>query len=367
MQALERPVNDSIAEIEDLCARRAFGHAVDMCEAMLATTLPPHDEAAVRVLAGQALARSSRPRPALEHLRRAREILAAHPQPMLLAECADWEAGCLYLLEDSRALAVGEKALQLCRGLDEPAPLLEARILEHLGSIHVRNHGFDTAIQCYEQALATAGRIRDLPRLARVYHGLAAAYDGRGESDRAIEFVHKAVSLYSLEGDATVTARAENELGLLLMRGRHFERAEELFLSALRHFDGSGIEIGRSHVMLSLGEMYLAAGRLGDAVEIIRDAIERAHRQEEPLAESEGHQLLGQALERLGNPVDADEEFRAGLEILRREDLSDRLIEMHASYAALLERRSDLDGALHQMKEALAVARQVSTPGGAFG
>ena len=365
MPTLERPVNDAIAEIAGLCVRRAFDQAVEMCEALLAGPLPPHDEARVRVLAGQALGRSSRPRPALEHLRRARQILASQPQPMLLAECADWEAGCLYLLQDSRALAVGEEALDLCRALDKPAPLLESRILEHLGSIHVRNHGFDTAIQCYELALEAAGAIRDLPRLARVYHGLAAAYDGRGETDRAVEFVHKALSLYSLEDDVTMTARVENELGLLLMRERQFERAEELFLSALRHLGSSGTEIGRSHVMLSLGEMYLAAGRLAEAVAIIREAIERAHRLEELLAESAGHQLLGEALERLGRPAEADEEFRAGLAILRREDLSDRLVEMHALYASLLERRSDLDGALHHVKEALAIVRHTSTPGGA--
>ena len=367
MQTLERPVNASIAEIEELCARRAFAQAVEMCETLLAGPQPPHDEARVRVLAGQALGRSSRPRPALEHLRRAREILAAKPQWMLLAECADWEAGCLYLLEDSRALSVGEEALALCRALDEPAPLLEARILEHIGSIHVRNHRFDVAIQRYEQALAAAGAIRELPRLARIYHGLAAAYDGRGETDRAIEFVHRAISLYSIEDDAAMTARAENELGLLLMRERQFERAEVLFLSALRHLGSSGTEIGRSHVMLSLGEVYLAAARLGEAVAIIRDAIERAHRQEEPLAESAGHQLLGEALERLGRPVEADEAFRAGLAILCREDLSDRLVEMHAAYASVLERRSNLDGALHHLKEALAIVRRVPMQGGAFG
>ena len=367
MQTLERPGNDPIAEIEALCARHAFGQAVEMCDALLAGPLPPHDEARVRVLAGQALGRSSRPRPALEHLRRAREILAAQPEPVLFAECADWEAGCLYLLEDSRALAVGEEALALCRALDKPDQLLEARVLEHLGSIHVRNHGFDTAIQCYEQALEAAGSIRDLPRLARVYHGLAAACDGRGETDRAVEFVHKALSLYSLEDDAAMTARAENELGLLLIRQRQFERAEELFLSSLRHLGSSGTEIGQSHVMLSLGEVYLAAGRLAEAVAIIRDAVERANRLEEPLAESAGHELLAEALERLGCPAEADEEFRRGLAILRREDLSDRLVEMHASYASLLERRSDLAGALHQVKEALAIVRHVSTPGDAFG
>ncbi len=191
-------------------------------------------EAQVRVLAGQALASASRPGPALEHLNRAKDILGSHPDMMLAAECADWEACCLYLLEDNRAASVAERALGWCRSLPEPAPLLEARILEHLGSIHVRNHVYDRAIAYYEDALAAAGSVSDLRRLARINHGLGVAYDGRGDHDRAVEFVRKALVLYGQEGDMVSLARAENELGLLLMRIGQRERAEDLFVTALQ-------------------------------------------------------------------------------------------------------------------------------------
>jgi tetratricopeptide (TPR) repeat protein len=308
------------------------------------------------MLAGQALALASRPRPALEHLNRANEILGSHPDTMLAAECADWEACCLYLLEDSRAASVAERALDLCRSLPEPAPLLEARILEHLGSINVHNHAYDRAIACYERALVAAGAVRDLRRLARINHGLGIAYDGRGERDRAVVFVQKALVLYQQEGDMLSLARGENELGLLLMRGGQLERAEDLFVMALRHLDNSDTELARSHVLLSLGELYLTWGRVADAVPIIRDAIERTGRLNERIAESSGHHLLGEAMEQLGDSDAADHEYRIALDLLREDRVDERLIEVHVSYASVLERRSDLAAALGQLKQAAAIA-----------
>jgi tetratricopeptide (TPR) repeat protein len=353
----QRRVDDgAIAAIEVLCSRGEFAQAAAACDLLLIDSPQPQFEAQVRVLAGQALALASRPGPALEHLNRAKEILGLHPDTMLAAECADWEACCLYLLEDNRAASVAEWALGLCRSLSEPAPLLEARILEHLGSINVRNHAYDNAIAYYERALAAAGAVRDLRRLARINHGLGVAYEGRGERDRAAVFIGRALVLYRQEGDLVSLARAENELGLLLMRGGQLQRAEELFVTALRHLDGSGTEIGRSHVLLSLGELYLSGGRVADAVPVIRDAVERSGRLNERLAESTGHHLLGEALERLGVPAEADAEYRMALDLLRKDGVDERLIEVHVSYASVLERRSDLAAALGQLKQAATIA-----------
>jgi tetratricopeptide (TPR) repeat protein len=141
-----------------------------------------------------------------------------------------------------------------------------------------------------------------------------------------------------------------------MMRGGQLQRAEELFATALRRLEGSGSEIGRSHILLSLGELYLTGGRVGDAIPIIRDAIERSARLNERLAESTGHHLLGEAMERLGVPAAADDEYRLALDLLRNDGLDARLVEVHISYASVLERRSDLAAALGQLKQAADIA-----------
>jgi hypothetical protein len=61
-------------------------------------------------------------------------------------------------------------------------------------------------------------------------------------------------------------------------------------------------------------------------------------------------------MERLGVPTAADDEYRIALDLLRNDGVDARLVEMHISYASVLERRSDLAAALRQLKQAAAIA-----------
>src|SRR5260370_2266580 len=143
---------------------------------------------------------------------------------------------------------------------------------------------------------------------------------------------------------------------MMWMRGGRLQGAEDLFVGDLRRRERSGAEFASSHVHLRLGELYLTAGRVADAIPISGDAIERAGRLNERLAESTGHHLLGEAMERLGDPSAADDEYRMALDLLRNDGVHARLIEVHMSYASVLERRSDLAAALGQLEQAPAIA-----------
>ena len=350
-------VGDSrLMDLQALCLQQQFDKCIRLGIPMLSEPLPPRLEAHVRHYVGQALVRSSRPEEGLEHLRQAQGILEKEPDPWLAVECADWEACALYLKEDNRALSVAERALKLCRATDPRLPGTEARILEHIATIHVRNHSFDLAITLYEEALRAAGTMRDLPRLGRTYHGLGIAYQERGDLGLAIEYTHKALALYALEQDKALLARGENELGLLLMRQGHNSRAEEAFHTALAHFEEAGVERAKSHVLLSLAELQLRTGRHEDGLITTKRAIALAEQLDEKLALASGHELLAQLYERGGRRQSADREFGLALRLLKKENLYERLAEAHASYAAMLEERGDrLRSALH-WKQAASLA-----------
>ncbi|GAC1679473.1 MAG: hypothetical protein PVS3B2_21580 [Candidatus Dormibacteraceae bacterium] len=339
-----------------MCLQQRFDDAIALGLPMLEHTMAPRFEALVRQFVGQALVRANRPDEGLEHLSRAQTLLEKDPDPWLAVECADWEACGLYLKQDSRALMVAEKALNLCRATEPRHPGTEARILEHIATIHVMNHTYDRAVAFYEEALQVAGSMRDLPRLGRTYHGLSIAYQERGELGRAIEYTYKALALYALEHDTALIARGENELGLLLMRQGQMERAGEVFRAALIHFDEAGSAWGKSNVMLSLGELQLRIGKFDDGIQIATAAIDLAKRQNENHAQVTGHVLLGQLYERTGRPELADKEFATVLRLLKKEGLNDRLAETHASYAELLEARGDHAGASRQWKDAAKLA-----------
>jgi tetratricopeptide (TPR) repeat protein len=356
-----------VEELQALCLQQQFDKAVELGLQVLERTFPAGVEARVHQYVGQALACLSRPDEALEHLHRAQVLLEGEPDPWLAVECADWEACALYLKEDRRALEVAEGALRLCRTTEPRLPGTEARILEHIATIHVKNHTYDRAIAYYEEAMQTAGAVRDLPRLGRTYHGLAIAYQERGDIGRAIEFTYKALALYALEHDNALLARGENELGLLLMRQGQMERAEEVFRTALAHFEEAGTERAKSHVLISLGELQLTTGKIDEGIAIVKEAIDLAKRLDEQLALADGHQLLAQLYERSGRRQPADEQFGIAIGLFQRQGSEDRLAESHATYAEMLEARGDSQGASAHWKKAakLALRRQAAPARGA--
>lgn len=352
------PTDSKVEELQALCLQQQFDKAVTLGLQVLERKLPGAVEARVQHYVGQALTRLTRPDEALEHLHRAQILLEAEPDPWLAVECADWEACALYLKEDRRALSVAEGALRLCRTTDPRLPGTEARILEHIATIHVKNHTYDRAIAYYEEALHTAGAVRDLPRLGRTYHGLGIAYQERGDLGRAVEFTHKALALYALEDDKSLLARGENELGLLLMRQGQMERAEEVFRTALAHLEEAATERAKSHVLISLGELQLKTGRLDAGVTTAKEAIALAKRLDEPLALADGHHLLAQLYARSGRKQAADKEFGLAIRIFQREGSHDRLAESHASYAEMLDARGDVQSASSHWKQAARLALQ---------
>jgi tetratricopeptide (TPR) repeat protein len=351
-----RAADARAGELQTLCLEQRFDDAIALGLPMLEHTMAPRFEALVRHYIGQAFVRSNRPDEGLEHLRRAQVLLEVEADPWLAVECADWEACALYLKEDSRALAVAEKALKLCRETEPRLPGIEARILEHIATIHVKNHTYDRAVAFYEEALQVADSVRDLSRLGRTYHGLSIAYQERGELGRAIEYTYKALALYTLEHDTTLVARGENELGLLLMRQGRMERAGNAFRAALSHLDESRSERGKSHVMLSLGELQLRIGKYDEGIQTVKEAVDLARRLKEIHAQATGHVLLGQLYEQKNRRLPADKEFAAALRLLKKEGLSDRLAKCHASYAELLEARGDHKGASRHWKDAAKLA-----------
>lgn len=345
-----------IEELQGLCLQQHFGAAVTLGREILKDHLPAPVEAHVRQYVGQALVRSSHPDEALEHIRRAQEILQSNPDPWLAVECTDWEACALYLKEDKDALEVAERALRLCRKTQPRLPGTEARILEHIATIHVKNHTYERAIALYEEALQTAGAMRDLPRIGRTYHGLSIAYQERGDLAMATEFAHKALALYALEHDMVLLARGENELGILLMKQGQMMRAEEAFRSALNHFEEGGTERAKSHVLLSLAELQMKTGRYEESVTTVNQALNLAGRLDEKLAESASHELLGRLHELSGNGAMADGEFESSRRILSNGGFNERLAESHAAYAEILEARGDLAGSTRHWKQAAGLA-----------
>jgi tetratricopeptide (TPR) repeat protein len=277
------------------------------------------------------------PSRALELFRRARRLLARVAEPLLAAEAMDWEAAALYLQQDASAAEVGRQALERYRALADRLPHVEARMLEHLGTFGLQRGEHGNAIEHYRQAIEVAGARLELARLANIYHGLAEGCRQAGETRQALDYMERAVHFYRTEHDVRGSvsanlARAENDYGVHLMRSGRWERAEEMIRAALDHYDEIGVASGRTHALLSMGELNQLRDRREEAVDWTVQAIEHSQRLGETVAQATAYQQLGELWAAGGDAAGFEACFDRALEILDRAELPERRAECVARY-----------------------------------
>src|SRR5207302_852342 len=157
------------------------------------------DSALVHFYLGQAYCRLVKPHDALKHLPVARAHFETQRDDWLAVDALDWEASAWGLLEDLRALALANHALERCRSLIPRAPQLEARILGHIAGMYVTTRAWKLAITHYEAAVDAAKTVKDLLQQAKMHHGLATAYQRLEQPSKARHHFDRALALYSIE------------------------------------------------------------------------------------------------------------------------------------------------------------------------
>jgi tetratricopeptide (TPR) repeat protein len=338
----QRPVlpREWVDDLATLCHTHQYERAVAVGETILEWRPQQRQEALARHYLGVALVRLNRPREALDQLVAARDLFEGLSDPWLVAETMDWEACALYLLRDPRSLQLVQEALSWYRALEPRSADTESRILEHVGMVLLWHHEWDRVIDCFQEALAMPGVVRDFARMGRIYHGLGVAHDHLGEYDRAADVLRSALVLYRQEHELTTgagrawLARVENELGLVLAHlGEHY-RAEHLIRSSLERASQAGLERERSHFLLSLGELLALQDRTADAFEVLREGIEVGRAAGELTSVGQGYMQSGQLHARQGDRRQANRCFEQAVAAFERSGYPNRLEECRQAWAA---------------------------------
>ena len=231
-------------------------------------------------------------------------------------------------------------------------------MLAILATVHLVNKEWDEAISTYQEAIDAAGSLYDLRRLALMYSGLSDAYRETGQVDAAARFANRSIALLEVLRDRLSLARAENNLGLIMLARGDRAQAREHLDRSLGLFEETEIEIGRSNVLLSLCELSLQEGFTANGRELAAagagpgDAARRA-------AERRGGSHLARAGGRQGRGP-----RRHRPRVQRRDSPSwpswsrtRGLLRCHGVYAEVLERRGDMEQAYVHMKKAFAGSR----------
>ena len=355
---LRRHVNDELLELDALTAARDFAAVLKLGTRLLMKPWNGEELALIRFYLGQAHCRLVEPREALEHLPAARQQFELQKDERLAVEALDWEASAWGLLEDPRALAMENEALERCRKLDPRAHQLEARILGHLANMFVVARSWSLAIAYYEASIVAASAVKDLLQLAKMHHGLGGAYHRLQQIAQARVHFDKALALYSIESDSSAVYRVENDLGNLLLAQGRLHAAERHLLKALAGADELQINRrGRGFILANLGEVCMRSGRTEEARRYLEDAFEAGKAFGERIVLADAAMLLGRLDEELGHPQSADAHYAAAIRALEEIEMPNRLRDCHVEYAQLLEARGDVRAAYRQLQLAIAAEK----------
>ncbi len=343
-----------VRRLEDLCLRHEYTAVVDRARQLLARSRHPRLRACAHHYLGLALYQLWRLDEALGQLQEARHLFESLRDDWHVAESMDWEAMVLHGKQDGRALRVAKEALRWYRELRPRRPEVEARLLEHIGTILAGRKEYDAARAYYDEALRASGGVRDLARIARIDHGLAICYIHIGDHRRATDLLLKALALYEAEqriSGSPPTAdvpQAENDLGMLMMSQGDLDRAEEFLQASMEHYADTGVDRLRSNLLLSVGELRQRQGRLLEALAFVAEAIDLAERLGETRTLITGHRQLGELHAARGAEPDlVDEAFRRALALSEEMGLDKLRAECQVAYEralAVAERRRDTAG-----------------------
>ncbi|MCW5659181.1 MAG: tetratricopeptide repeat protein [Burkholderiaceae bacterium] len=239
-----------------------------------------------------------------------------------------------YLDDDAQACRCAERALLLYRRLgDQPG---EAEALRELGFAHWHAEQHAAALQCARDALALHRQLGDAVGEASALHNLAEIHRGLGSPRQALHWYEQAIGLHwaarnhrgeilSRFGMANALQQAGDALG-----------AMRQYKAALRSSEEHGEHTMRSRALHALAMHSAAQSELGDALTLLRRAIQTDR--SIGYAHALGHDLVDLAAlhQRRGECVEA----RTALhEALVWFDLT----EDHAALEGARERLADLD------------------------
>lgn len=346
-----------LIELEGRVAEGRYEEAIALGEQLLDLSSSAHRLGQLRYLLAQAHLQLGRPDKATTLLAEAHAHFESVDDTLMLAECLGSEAQLACMTQRPEAQALAERALAVCREMKHVPEATEARLLSILATVHVANRGWDEAIRLYEEAIAAAGSLFDLGRMAKMYSGLSLAYRETGHVDAAAKYAGRSIALLEVLRDRVALARAENNLGLILLAQGDRASAQKHLDRSLELAEETNLEVGRSHVLMSLAELSLAQGNVQSARQFAQQALEMAERLHEAANVAESHVWLGRVAAEVHDDELADTEFDIAIRQLTDLGVEERLLRCHGIYAEILEKRGELKTAYEHMKKAFSASR----------
>jgi predicted ATPase/class 3 adenylate cyclase len=311
---------------------------------------------------GELLTTVSRYEAAREYLERALALAAARGDGDAQARACRWLARLHELRGDyDSAGAWIERGLEIPAGR-ETAEAAELLLLQ--GLIHTRQGDHDRGQTEAQEALRIAQQLDRVTVIARATILLGHVHRLRGESGTAVAHFEHALALYQRAGDLSGAATAHNQIGNAYFEISQWSDAGHAYRQARETFDQLGDVYNHSIADLNLGEIARYQGRLDEALDFYREALQAQEQTAgSPYLLGVLHNNMGAAFIRQGNVDAARERLQAAEGFFDQAQSRDFLPELRRHFAEVALLADDLPQAEVEATRALELAREMAMRG----
>lgn len=255
-----------------------------------------------------------------------------------------------------KALDTADAALRLAESIGDRKRALFVR--ESEAAIRMQRGELAWSLDLYRQVL------RDLadepyPLVEGLaLNSLGLLYRQLGDADASIDSLRQAEAAWQRNGDAGGVAETRLNLADAALAEGRLDEARDWFRQALDYDQAHQLQREEAHARLGLGQVALAAGDLAGATAELGRAEALARRIDAIVLAAAARQSLGDVAERSAAGVQARRHYRAALALARRaDDIGGQAMAL-ASLARLARDRGDLVAARPAIERAVALIEQ---------
>jgi tetratricopeptide (TPR) repeat protein/transcriptional regulator with XRE-family HTH domain len=169
------------------------------------------------------------------------------------------------------AIAIHDRARRAARHIGDRVE--EAKALNHLGSVAVRQRRYQDGVSYYEQALACSHGTGDPASQGYSHANLGFVLFLQGAGQEAIEHLEQALSLYRATGNKRGEAAAAAYLGFVDLRQGRYEQAAAHLRRSFALYSDAGDRGGEAFALGNLGEVELRQGHDVEAGRHLRQSL----------------------------------------------------------------------------------------------
>ena len=232
-------------------------------------------------------------------------------------------------------------------------PVFSLAVYSNLANDYFRLGDSENAVAYFHRALTLFEDMeRDSLSFAQKYMDISQHYKNAGKLTIARDYAMRSLTLYEMRDEQRLVGLTHERLGKTLERQNDLDAAEQEYRRAIVIESELGDPIASAICHTSLAELLQKRGAIQEAEQEAQEALQYARTSGDPQAQGQALMALAHLRHQTSDYATADELFTQALELLDAAHSHEIAAAAYFRYANLLEERAEVQRSLNAIKKA---------------